>query len=248
MAAKGGVRLVVEAITATYMQDNGDWTVQVAGLGKEVEGKAPGIIAARDRADQLVEKLVPEGATPTVVHLLNGSALEFTTAYMTARLSRTETVETPEDTSEDESVATDEATATDAQEPADSDEAETAQTETADDATEQATTDAAEAAAVTDVTEASKATDAPEAADTAEATEATEAADTTGTVEAADTAGEAAEDGDEAPEIEAEVPTQDTQADADSTARAGKRAVPRKELSTAVGGKVAAAYGKRATG
>ncbi|PXY20898.1 hypothetical protein [Prauserella muralis] len=81
---------MAQAITATYVQEDDDWTVKVAGLGKELQGKAPGIIAARDRADQLVEKLAGEGTSTTVVHLLNGSALEFTSAYMTARLARSE--------------------------------------------------------------------------------------------------------------------------------------------------------------
>lgn len=77
---------VVETITATYKHDNDDWTITVSGRGKELTGKAPGIIAARDRADQLVEKLAPN-ERPTVVHLLNGNALEFTSAYMAARLT-----------------------------------------------------------------------------------------------------------------------------------------------------------------
>jgi len=84
----GGVELLMETITATYIQENDDWTVTVAGLGKELTGRAPGIIAARDRADQLVEKIAADGKAPTVVHLLGGSALEFTAMYMTARLSR----------------------------------------------------------------------------------------------------------------------------------------------------------------
>ncbi|MFE0022666.1 hypothetical protein [Amycolatopsis sp. NPDC059021] len=77
---------MVEPITATYVQEDADWTITVSGHGKELTARAPGIIAARDRTDQLVEKLAPEGKS-TVVHLLNGSALEFTTAYMTARLT-----------------------------------------------------------------------------------------------------------------------------------------------------------------
>ncbi|ATY14335.1 hypothetical protein CU254_30885 [Amycolatopsis sp. AA4] len=77
---------MVETITATYEHDNDDWTITVSGRGKELTGKAPGIIAARDRADQLVEKLAPN-ERPTVVHLLNGNALEFTSAYMAARLT-----------------------------------------------------------------------------------------------------------------------------------------------------------------
>lgn len=77
---------MVETITATYKHDNDDWTITVSDRGKELTGKAPGIIAARDRADQLVEKLAPN-ERPTVVHLLNGNALEFTSAYMAARLT-----------------------------------------------------------------------------------------------------------------------------------------------------------------
>ncbi|MGC7098673.1 hypothetical protein ACPZ19_28715 [Amycolatopsis lurida] len=76
-------------ITATYTPEHDDWTVTVTGPGETLTGKAPGIIAARDRADQLVEKLAG-GAKATVVHLLNGSALEFTHAYMSARLTRPE--------------------------------------------------------------------------------------------------------------------------------------------------------------
>ncbi|SFB13709.1 hypothetical protein SAMN05216266_105152 [Amycolatopsis marina] len=79
---------MAQAITAMYAQDNDDWSITVAGLGEEVTARAPGIIAARDRVDQLVEKLVNEDKGTTVVHLLNGSALEFTSAYMTARLTR----------------------------------------------------------------------------------------------------------------------------------------------------------------
>jgi hypothetical protein len=94
---------MAQAITATYAQDNDDWSITVAGLGKEFTARAPGIIAARDRADQLVEKLAGAEKHLTVVHLLNGSALEFTSAYMIARLTRptTEPAE-PIDTTEPE--------------------------------------------------------------------------------------------------------------------------------------------------
>lgn len=77
---------MVETITATYAHENDDWTITVSGRGKKVSAKAPGIIAARDRADQLVEQVAPN-ERPTVVHLLNGSALEFTSTYMAARLT-----------------------------------------------------------------------------------------------------------------------------------------------------------------
>jgi hypothetical protein len=84
---------MVEPITAFYVQTDDDWTITVSSLGEEGEeltASAPGIIAARDRTDQLVEELTPAGK-PTVVHLLNGSALEFTAAYMAARLTLPET-------------------------------------------------------------------------------------------------------------------------------------------------------------
>lgn len=81
---------MAEPIMATYVQENDDWAVTVAGYGKTLTGRAPGIIAARDSVDQLVESLGTDVKGATVVHLLNGSALEFTAAYMTARLSRPE--------------------------------------------------------------------------------------------------------------------------------------------------------------
>lgn len=79
---------MAEPITANYVQDNDDWAVTVSGGKKQLTGRAPGIIAARDSVDQLVEKLGPDFKGATVVHLLNGSALEFTATYMTARLTR----------------------------------------------------------------------------------------------------------------------------------------------------------------
>ena len=89
---------MAEPITAIYVQEDDDWTVTVAGQGKTLSGRAPGIIAARDSVDQLVEKLGADAKGATVVHLLNGSALEFTAAYMTARLTRPESapLEVPE--------------------------------------------------------------------------------------------------------------------------------------------------------
>ncbi|WP_370944124.1 hypothetical protein AB5J62_34145 [Amycolatopsis sp. cg5] len=77
---------MAEPITAVYVQEDDDWTITVSGLGKKLTARAPGIIAARDTTDQLVDRIAPEGR-PTVVHLLNGSALAFTSAYMTARLT-----------------------------------------------------------------------------------------------------------------------------------------------------------------
>ncbi|NIH78818.1 hypothetical protein [Amycolatopsis viridis] len=77
-------------ITAIYVQEDDDWAVTVTGQGRSLTARAPGIIAARDRVDQFVEELGEVAKGATVVHLLNGSALEFTAAYMTARLTRPE--------------------------------------------------------------------------------------------------------------------------------------------------------------
>ena len=77
-----------DPIEANYIPDGDDWQVTVVGRGQRMTGKAPGLIAARDRADQLVEKVAPNEEHRTVVHLLNGDALQFTTAYLTARLAK----------------------------------------------------------------------------------------------------------------------------------------------------------------
>ncbi len=81
---------MADPIEANYTPDGDDWTVAVKGRGQTLTGRAPGLIAARDKADQLVEKLAPEEPHRTVVHLLEGDAVEFTTAYLTARLSKSE--------------------------------------------------------------------------------------------------------------------------------------------------------------
>jgi len=81
---------MAEPIEANYVPDGDDWTITITGRGRTMTAKAPGIIAARDRTDQLVEELAPDDKTRTVVHLLNGDAVEFTTAYLTARMTKTE--------------------------------------------------------------------------------------------------------------------------------------------------------------
>jgi hypothetical protein len=82
---------MADPIEVHYTPDGDDWTVTVKGRGQTLTGNAPGLIAARDRADQLVEKLTSdEPGHRTVVHLLGGDAVEFTTAYLTARLAKTE--------------------------------------------------------------------------------------------------------------------------------------------------------------
>jgi hypothetical protein len=82
---------MADPIEAHYTLDGDEWTVAVQGRGRTLTGRAPGLIAARDMADQLVTQLTPEeSGRKTVVHMLNGDAVEFTTAYLTARLARTE--------------------------------------------------------------------------------------------------------------------------------------------------------------
>lgn len=81
---------MAEPIEANYTPDGDDWTITVKGRGRTLTATAPGIIAARDRTDQLVEELAPDEEHRTVVHLLNGDAVEFTTAYLTARMTRAE--------------------------------------------------------------------------------------------------------------------------------------------------------------
>jgi len=83
---------MADPIQVNYVPDGDDWTVTVKGRGQTLHGKAPGLIAARDRVDQLVEELAPDEVHRTVVHLLEGDAVEFTTAYLTARLAKSEPV------------------------------------------------------------------------------------------------------------------------------------------------------------
>lgn len=77
-----------DPIEVNYVPEGEDWLVTATGRGQTLQGKAPGLIAARDRADQLVEKLAPDEEHRTVVHLLNGDALAFTSAYLSARLAK----------------------------------------------------------------------------------------------------------------------------------------------------------------
>ena len=79
-----------EPIMANYTPDGDDWTVEVTAAGETRTATAPGLIAARDATDQLVEELVPDDAVRTVVHTLDGDAFEFTSAYLAARLGKRE--------------------------------------------------------------------------------------------------------------------------------------------------------------
>ena len=74
-------------ILVNYRPQGEDWTVDVRSDGTVLTEQAPGLIAARDRADQMVEQLTGPDTErkPTVVHLLEGDAFAFTTAYLHAR-------------------------------------------------------------------------------------------------------------------------------------------------------------------
>ncbi|HEV3361385.1 MAG TPA: hypothetical protein VG247_31605, partial [Pseudonocardiaceae bacterium] len=78
-------------ITVNYVPDGKDWTVTVTDDDQTRSATASGLIAARDQADQIVEKMVPEQTSRTVVHLLEGDAVAFTNTYLQARLGLTPT-------------------------------------------------------------------------------------------------------------------------------------------------------------
>lgn len=75
-------------ITVNYTPNGDDWTVtvNVAGEQSARTATADGLVAARDRADQLVAQLAPGTGRPPVVHLLDGDAYAFTNSYLQARL------------------------------------------------------------------------------------------------------------------------------------------------------------------
>ena len=72
-------------ITANYVPDGDDWSITVTDGSQRQSAKAPGLIAARDMADQLIEKLSPGMTGRVVIHLLDGDGFAFTTAYLQAR-------------------------------------------------------------------------------------------------------------------------------------------------------------------
>jgi glycine/serine hydroxymethyltransferase len=75
----------IRPIAVNYLPDGDDWAITVSTGDKTLTSKAPGLIAARDRAEQLVDKIAPQEEGRTVVHLLQGDAVAFTIAYLHAR-------------------------------------------------------------------------------------------------------------------------------------------------------------------
>ena len=77
----------MQAIVARYTRGSEEYSVVVAGHGKELTGAAPDIVAARELTDTLVKQIATEAAIePIVVHLLEDSAVEFTRSDLDATL------------------------------------------------------------------------------------------------------------------------------------------------------------------
>ncbi|HEV7909423.1 MAG TPA: hypothetical protein VGP03_14850 [Pseudonocardiaceae bacterium] len=72
-------------ITVNYVSDGDDFSITATAGKRTSTARAPGLIAARERAEQLVEEMVDGESGRAVVHLLDGDALAFTTAYLHAR-------------------------------------------------------------------------------------------------------------------------------------------------------------------
>lgn len=72
-------------ITANYLPDGDDWLVTVSAGSDSRTVRAPGLIAARDQAEQLIEELAPGVSGRVVIHLLDGDGFAFSTAYLQAR-------------------------------------------------------------------------------------------------------------------------------------------------------------------
>ncbi|GAA0539533.1 hypothetical protein GCM10011581_06780 [Saccharopolyspora subtropica] len=77
--------MAAEPITANYVPDGDDWTVTVSAGTDHRTARAPGLLAARDQVDQLIEQLSRGSAGRVVIHLLDGDGFAFTTAYLQAR-------------------------------------------------------------------------------------------------------------------------------------------------------------------
>lgn len=78
---------MAEQITVRYVQVDDRWEITVSARGEQLAAVARGIVAARNRAELLVEQIAPGEKARRVVHLLNDNALEFTMAYMSALLN-----------------------------------------------------------------------------------------------------------------------------------------------------------------
>lgn len=73
------------AVTVEYEQTDNGWKVAVKQDGRTLIATARGLIAAREAAEKLVEKIDPEAVGRHVVHVIDGDAFKFSTAYLHAR-------------------------------------------------------------------------------------------------------------------------------------------------------------------
>jgi hypothetical protein len=77
----------MQPIVVRYRRRDTTWMVTVSGHGRELAATASRIIEARELANEFVAEISSElEIKPIVVHLLDGSAVEFTRAYIAARL------------------------------------------------------------------------------------------------------------------------------------------------------------------
>ncbi|MBB5957558.1 hypothetical protein FHS29_004153 [Saccharothrix tamanrassetensis] len=93
-------------ITANYRRAGDDWEVTVRTAGRSLDATAPGLIAARVQADQLVDEIAGSHADRAVVHLLDGDALAFSVVYLHARhgLTVPDTRQTEPSTPHDQAI------------------------------------------------------------------------------------------------------------------------------------------------
>ncbi|WP_367131674.1 hypothetical protein [Saccharothrix sp. HUAS TT1] len=77
--------MITLPITANYRRAGDDWEVTVRADGQELDATAPGLIAARLAADQLVDEIAAGFAKRAVVHMLDGDAFAFSVAYLHTR-------------------------------------------------------------------------------------------------------------------------------------------------------------------
>lgn len=77
----------MQPIVVRYRRRGKTWLVTVSGHGSELAASASRILEARKLADEFVDTISAElEIKPIVVHLLDNSAVEFTRAYLAARL------------------------------------------------------------------------------------------------------------------------------------------------------------------
>ncbi|WP_309114109.1 hypothetical protein ACQPW3_06495 [Actinosynnema sp. CA-248983] len=72
-------------ITANYRRDGDDWAVTVRTAERALDAVAPGLIAARVQADQLVDEISGGNEDRAVVHMLDGDAYAFSVVYLHTR-------------------------------------------------------------------------------------------------------------------------------------------------------------------